>query len=99
MSRQTAFRPFLFGEKDRRIYRVDMAEVAMRAINDGNGNPTYLGYAIIGTDTSLPRWQIRKMTYDVNNAITSVTWPVNDEGVPSNNYEFVWDDVLTYTFE
>lgn len=98
MSRATSFRPFLFGEQDRRIYRVDMGEVSLRAVNNASGSPTYLAYAQVGVSEDEPKWQIRKITYDANDGVTKVEWPEDSDGAASNNYEFIWSDYLTYTY-
>lgn len=91
-------RPFKYGQRDRREYIVEDAEVALRAINDANGNPTYLGRAKIGVLDDEAKWQIRFITYDANQGVLSVEWPQNAYGNASSEYEFVWDDVLTYTY-
>lgn len=99
ISRQRTNRPFKFGERDRRELIVQDSEVALRAINDTSGNPIFLGRALIGTDVSDDKWQIRKLQYDSNNSVTSVTWPQNSESNASADYEFVWnaDTDLTIT--
>jgi len=98
MTRSGNNRPFKYGEKDRREFMVEDAEVALRAQNDANGNPIYLGRAKVGTQTSETKWQIRFITYDANQAPVSVEWPENDLGNPSGEYEFEWDERLTYTY-
>ena len=91
-------RPFKYGEKDRREFMVEDAEVALRCENDANGNPIYVGRAKVGVQTSANKWQIRFITYDANQSPISVEWPENDEGNPSGEYEFVWDDRAAYTY-
>lgn len=98
MSAATINRPFKFGEKDRREFIVEDGEVALRAENDANGNPIYLGRAKVGTLTSEVKWQIRAIAYDANQGVTSVTWPQNAAGLASSNYEFEWDERATYTY-
>ena len=90
-------RPFKYGANDRREFIVQNSEVAYRAINDANGNPTYLGRAKAGTLTSVEKWQIRKITYDAAQGITAVEWP-QDGGLASADFIFEWDEVLTYTY-
>lgn len=90
-------RPFKFGAKDRREFIVQDSEVGYRAVNDGNGNPTYLGRAKIGTATSADSWQIRKITYDGNQGVTAIQW-AESGGIASSDFIFIWDDVLTYTY-
>jgi len=90
-------RPFKYGANDRREFIVQNSEVACRAINDADGNPTYFARAKCGTDTSEEKWQIRKITYDANQGITAIEWPV-DSGTASADFIFSWDLVLTYVF-
>lgn len=98
MTRSGQNRPLKYGEKDRREFIVENSEVELRAQNDANGNPIYLGRAKAGVAESEDRWQIRFITYDGNQGVTSIEWPENDLGNPSTEYEFVWDDRATYTF-
>lgn len=91
ISRQRSNRPFKFGDRDRRELIVQDSEVALRAINDTSGNPIFLGRAIIGTAITDDKWQIRKLQYDSNNSVVSVTWPQNDESNASADYEFIWN--------
>jgi len=79
-----------FGQGDRREFIVQDSEVALRAINDENGNAIFVARAQIGTAESAQKWQICKMAYDSNSSVTSVTWPQNADGNPSSDYEFVF---------
>lgn len=98
-SRSVQNRPMKFGERDRREFIVQNSEVSLVAINDGNANPVFLGQAKVGTGLDEAKWQIRKITYDDQEGITRVEWPLNDENVASNDYEFIWTsvDALTIT--
>jgi hypothetical protein len=98
MTRSGQNRPLKYGEKDRREFIVMDSEVEVRAQNDGNGNPIYFGRAKAGVADSDEMWQIRFITYDGNQGITSIEWPENDLGNPSTEYEFSWTDRLTYTY-
>lgn len=98
MTRSGQNRPFKYGDRDRRQYIVQDSEVALQAQNDGNGNPIFLGRAKAGTATSDPMWQIRAIAYDGNQGVTDVTWPQNDAGNASAEYEFIWDDRAGYTY-
>ena len=98
MTRSGQNRPFKYGANDRREFIVQDSEVALQAENDGNGNPIYLGRAKAGTATTEPYWQIRAIAYDGNQGVTDVTWPQNDEGNASAEYEFTWSDRATYTY-
>jgi len=92
-------RPFKYGSNDRREFIVQDSEVSLVAINDTDGNPIFLGRAKTGIGLSESKWQIRKFTFDSNNAITRVQWPQDSDGNASANYEFVWtaDTDLTIT--
>lgn len=91
-------RPFKFGSQNRRISVIQDSEVAFRAINDSKGNPLYIGKALVGTLESEPKWQLRKMTYDSNQGIIKVSWPVNAEGEASSDFEFIWTNVENYQY-
>ena len=83
-------RPFKFGSRDRREFIVSDTEIALRAINDTNGNPIFLAWAKAGSAESSAIWQLRKIQYDSNQGVTSVTWSENPDGIPTTNYEFVY---------
>lgn len=89
--RQATNRPFKYGNRDRKEFIVQDSEVALSAINDTSGNPVFLGRAKAGVLQSEQKWQLRKMTWDSNNAVTRVQWPQNDESNASTNYEFTWN--------
>jgi hypothetical protein len=91
-------RPLKFGPNDRREFIVMNSEVELRAQNDGNGNPIYVGRSKIGTLDSESKWQIQYIEWDGNNSVTSVTWPENSLSNASAEYEFVWDDRASYTY-
>lgn len=61
--------------------------------NDSMGKPIYIGYADAGTATSTARWQIRKLTYDANNAVTNVQFA---SGV--NTFNKIWDSRADYEY-
>lgn len=91
ISRQREFRPFKFGDRDRRELIVQDSEVAVRAINNLVGSPVFLGRAIIGTLDAEQKWQIRKIQYDSADGVIDVTWPQNSEGNASADFEFIWN--------
>lgn len=64
----------------------------------GGMNLIYKGFARPGASTSAAVWQIAKLAYDVNNNITSITWPQNTSGVASNDYAFQWTQRASYTY-
>ena len=90
-------RPLKFGPGDRREYLVEDSEVALIAINDTSGNPIFLGRAKVGTSVALPKWQIRKITYDANSSVTQVQWPVNSDSAVSSDYEYTWSSKTDLT--
>lgn len=91
-------RPFKYGPMDRREYIVSNGEVSIITQNDANGNPVYLGKAKAGTLVSEDKWQISKQTYDATESLTRKEWPQNGLGKASSEFEFVWNDRLTYTY-
>ncbi len=98
MTRSGINRPLKYGPRDRREYIAQDCEVAIQAENDVNGNAIFLGRAKVGTQTDEDRWQISFQTYDGNDSLLTRTWPENDEGNASSEYEFVWDDRAGLTY-
>lgn len=72
-------------------------EEAFRGEYSGT-NLIYAGFAIPGANEGAPIWQISKMAYDGSNNLTSITWPINDAGAASSDYEFVWSDRAGYNY-
>lgn len=95
-NRSITNRPMKFGGNDRREFIVQDSEVALRALNNSNGDPIFLGRAKVGVAASEAKWQIRKITYDGSGVIL-VEWPQNDQSNPSGDYEFVWSSVGALT--
>jgi hypothetical protein len=60
-------------------------------------NLIYSGLARPGVDTSIEKWQIRKLTYSGDNLV-SITWPQDPNGRPSSEFIFEWDDRASYTY-
>lgn len=60
---------------------------------DGNSNPIYIGIAAPGTLTSAAFWQIRKLTFDGNNNVTTIQYA---NGSPL--FDQVWDDRTSITY-
>lgn len=75
-------------------------ERSFRGAYDVNNNLIYAGFAIPGTATSSANWQIRKLSYDVNDNLTDIKWPQFPYagGIASREYKFVWDDHASYTY-
>jgi YD repeat-containing protein len=59
---------------------------------------TYRGYARPGASVDNPVWQIAKLTYDMSNNLTSITWPQDTNGNASSDYQFVWSSRTGYTY-
>ena len=64
----------------------------------GGLNLIYKCFARPGSSTSIPVWQIAKLTYDGNNNVTLIQWPLNSSGLASNAYEFAVDLRTSYTY-
>lgn len=92
-------RPMGFGPQDRAVCITLKSEMEIRCENDGSGNPVYIGRAKLGVAEDDDRWQISKHTWDGNDSLLTKKWPVNPETETSANYEFVWDDRATYTYQ
>jgi hypothetical protein len=75
-------------------------ERAFQGAYDGSNNLIYAGFALPGTATSEPSWQIRKLVYDMSNNLTEILWPEFPYagGISSRDYKFVWDDHTSYTY-
>ena len=86
------------GQKDTNghIIPASYGDLAFQGEYSGD-NLIYRGLARPGSPTDEAFWQIALLTYTGSN-LTSITWPLNDQGVPSSNYEFVWDDRASYTY-
>lgn len=69
-----------------------------RAVYDVSNNITYLGLARPGTLTSAAAWLITHYTYDGSNNLLTQVYPQNTLGKAIADYEFIWDNVLTYTY-
>lgn len=64
----------------------DRADLAFRASKEGGSVLVYLGYANVGTDETLSRWQIRKYEYSGSDVISvKFAYGLSD-------YSNVWDD-------
>jgi hypothetical protein len=73
-------------------------DLAFQGVYDGNNNLIYKGLARPGALTTAQVWQIAKLTYDGNNNLLTIIWPINQVGANSNDYEFIWANYLTYTY-
>ena len=53
-----------------------MTDEEFRAVYDGNNNMIYKGFARPGTTTTETGWQIAYLTYDGNDNVLSIQWPL-----------------------
>lgn len=87
----------LLDNNNRPIYD-SVDSLAFQGQYDANNNLLYKGMARPGTSTSATGWQIALLTYDANNNLLSITWPINASGAPSNDFTFVWSSRASYTY-
>lgn len=73
--------------------RLDKEDYTVLVDYSAGVNPVYIGKSARGTPTSVARWQIKKVTYDANDNVTSIKWADK-----SNAFEKVWDDRASYDF-
>lgn len=69
------------------LQRLNASNLALQLHYDGSSNPIYIGIAKPGTATSAAFWQIRKLTFDGGNNVTSIKYA---SGSPDFNQ--IWDD-------
>ncbi|MBU2346626.1 MAG: hypothetical protein KJ888_20745 [Gammaproteobacteria bacterium] len=76
------------------IQRINASNMSIKIEYDANDNPIYLGFASPGTAITTALWQIRKLTFDANNNITSMAYA---NGSP--NFDSIWNarDELDYS--
>jgi len=54
--------------------RINASNLNIQLEYDASNNPIYLGFAAPGTLAATAKWQIRYLTFDASNNITSVTY-------------------------
>lgn len=81
------------------IVQDSSGEQAFRGQYDANNNLIYAGFAPLGSDTANEVWQIRFMTYDGNNNLTAIEWPIDANSRATNRYEFAWDNRAAETYQ
>ena len=69
------------------------SDLSFRADYVGGSDPIYIGRAIPGSLTNEAKWQIQKITYDVNGNPTSGLY-AGDE----NDYDNIWDNRATLSY-
>ena len=60
---------------------------------DVSNNLIFIGKGEIGSSTIDAVWQIKKLTYDGSNNLTSILWAGG-----SKNFAFVWNDRAIYSY-
>ena len=71
--------------------------MAFRGQYDGNGNIIYKAYARPGAEESALVWQVCLITYSGDNPV-SITWPQNQFGAATSEFNYSWADRASYTY-
>jgi hypothetical protein len=74
----------------------DHGDMQMRVAYTAAGDPEYIGRrapTLQPALTSVPEWQIKKITYDANRNPTAVQFASG-----TNDYKSIWDDRATYVY-
>ena len=66
-------------------------------VENSGGKIIYLGLAEPGTNTGSANWQIRKLSYDADDAITQIDFASGTSG--KLNFDKAWDSREDYTYE
>lgn len=69
------------------------SNLSLKIDYNGGTNPIYLGIAAPGTTTSDANWQIRKLTFDGNNNITSIQYANG-----SSEFDQIYDDRASLSY-
>ena len=67
------------------LQRLNASNLNIQIEYDGSNNPIYLGFAAPGSLITEEKWQIRYLTFDVNNNVTSMSYA---DGTP--NFDKKW---------
>lgn len=78
------------------VIQASYSDRAFRGEYDVDNNLIYAGFAIPGSPTDEPVWQIKQLNYTTNNLV-SILWPQYNSKA-SRDYNFAWDDRATYTY-
>ncbi len=99
MAKKSFYRPSGRNNGQGQLIEEFFIEEEFRGTYSGT-NLIYAGFAKPGASEDAPLWQISKMAYDGSGNLLSVKWPVDDRGICSNDYEFVWTTAVAngYTF-
>lgn len=90
LSFDTDFLTYVFqalGYDGQNLQRTNASNLTIQIDYSGGTNPSYFGIAAPGTLTSQALWQIRLLTFDGNNNLTSMQYA---NGSPSFNQ--IWDN-------
>lgn len=96
MSRQS--RPIMKRDTNGLVIPQSGSYYEFRGEYDVSNNLIYAGTARPGAGEDEAKWQIKKLTYDVNNNLTEMKYPQDADGNPRSDFDFVWDDRASYTF-
>jgi len=77
------------------LQRLNANNMSLRIEYDGSSNPIYIGIAAPGTLDGASYWQLRKLTFDGNNNVTSIKYADGD-----SSFDNIWDSRSdgTYTY-
>ena len=98
MSSNIFNRPHAYLNTNYEVIPDSMLDESFRADYQGGANMIYKGFARPGASESEAIWQIAKLSYDGNDNVLTIKWPLTTVGVSSNDYQFVWADRTTYTY-
>lgn len=74
--------------------RLNASNLNLRLEYDVSNNPIYLGLAAPGSLTTEEKWQIRYLTFDASNNVTSMSYA---NGTP--NFDKIWDNrAISYVY-
>lgn len=85
----------IVGSDGRNLQRMNANNMAIRIEYDGSSNPIYIGIAAPGVLNGDSYWQIRKLTFDGQNNVTSIQYASG-----TSNFDKIWDSRSdgTYTY-
>ena len=83
----------LLGYDGKNLQRINASNLSLQIDYSGGSNPIYIGIASPGTATSENKWQIKKLTFDGNNNITSIAYA---GGAPDFNQ--IYDDRASLSY-
>lgn len=92
-------RPYKYGPHNRQEYIVSNSEQQLRAVNDTDGSPVFIGLARFSSRQTDPVWQIKKITYDANGGVIKIQWPldITENSIPSTSYKFNYETIYNFS--